>query len=279
MHLSVLVLVSALILTTGCGQHPLGETIAETQSEYSHIRVRAAGSVRTLMFVDDTGTETRQSSLDTAAPGNLQVAYTGYQFASLLVRYPQDRVLMVGLGGGSMVRFFNHHFPEAHVDAVEIDPAVVALAAEHFGTRPGPNTRIFTEDAFAFLRRDHQPYDVIYMDAFLSPAEGTDEVGLPDQGKTRSFLKSLHRHLKPGGAVAFNLIESKSTKADLAAIRDAFPTVYVFDVPKYTNLAVIASLNPRFLSDETLRQTAQKLDRTHPLSFPLTALVPARVNK
>ncbi|CAI5990771.1 unnamed protein product [Closterium sp. NIES-64] len=43
------------------------------------------------------------------------------------------RILCLGLGGGSLPLFLAHALPFAHVDAVEIDPAVIAAATRHMG--------------------------------------------------------------------------------------------------------------------------------------------------
>ncbi|CAI6002873.1 unnamed protein product [Closterium sp. NIES-64] len=43
------------------------------------------------------------------------------------------RILCLGLGGGSLPLFLAHALPSAHVDAVEIDPAVIAAAMRHMG--------------------------------------------------------------------------------------------------------------------------------------------------
>ena len=143
-----------------------GEIIHEVQSAYSHIRVREREKIRSLMFVDgESGLEQRQSAIDMDAPEEMQLGYTRSLFASFLFRHPQERVLIVGLGGGGMVRFLNHHFTETQVDAVEIDPEVVKIAADYFGTREGERTTIHTEDAFVYLKSLHGPYDAIYMEA------------------------------------------------------------------------------------------------------------------
>ncbi|CAI5462911.1 unnamed protein product [Closterium sp. Yama58-4] len=46
---------------------------------------------------------------------------------------PPLRVLCLGLGGGSLPLFLAHELPSAHIDAVEIDPAVIAAARQHMG--------------------------------------------------------------------------------------------------------------------------------------------------
>ena len=48
------------------------------------------------------------------------------------------RVLYMGLGGGSLPNFLSHHFPGMLIDAVELDPVVMAAATECMGL---PNSR------------------------------------------------------------------------------------------------------------------------------------------
>ncbi|MHC5039145.1 MAG: spermidine synthase, partial [Planctomycetota bacterium] len=137
--------------------------VHEVKSDYSHIRIRDKGNYRALLFVRDTGEEVTETAIDRKTPHKLVIPYTQYMFLSYLFRPEHEKVLIVGLGGGGMVHFLNHYFPDLKVDAVEIDPVVVKLADEYFGTRPGPKTRIFTEDAFKYLARAEDKYDVIYM--------------------------------------------------------------------------------------------------------------------
>ncbi len=201
------------------------------------------------------------------------LGYSNVIFGSFLFKNPQKRVLVVGLGGGAMVRFLNHHFPETEVDAVEIDPVVVKLAAELFGTKPGPNTRIFTEDAILYLQRDHGKYDVIYMDAFLEPGEDTDARGIPKKLKTVEFLKGLHRQLNPGGLVAFNIAAHPELERDLESIAEAFPIVYQAVAPQTNNHVVIALKDPVKRGPEELLMAGGALDRSHDTGFSFVELV------
>ncbi len=238
-----------------------GELLHETQSDYSHIRVREKDGVRSLLFVDEDGTEQRQSAVALAAPGKNQLGYTGSLFTSMLYRYPQERVLIVGLGGGGMVRYLNAAFPAMMVEAVEIDPVVVALAAEYFGTVPGPRTRLHTRDAFAFFREETGLYDAIYMDAFLRPAPDSGLEEKTIRLKTVAFLETVRSRLVPGGVVAFNLIESRAETADdLTAIGTVFPATALFNVPGSGNLVVIASYEVPAPDTAELIRRAKKLD-------------------
>ncbi|MHC4600277.1 MAG: spermidine synthase, partial [Planctomycetota bacterium] len=169
-------------------------------------------------------------------------------------------------------RFLNHHFPDLVVDAVEIDPVVVKLADEYFGTRPGPKTRIFTEDAFKYLERVEDRYDVIYMDAFLKPSADTDQTGVPLHLKTIAFFKSLHKNLKEDGLVVFNLNLHPEMSKDIDAIKQAFPQVYVFRVPGRRNRVIVATLGTKRLYPDDLEERAKKLDEEKDWGFYFRAL-------
>jgi spermidine synthase len=175
-----------------------------------------------------------------------------------------------------MVRFLNHFFPQVRVDAVEIDPVIVSIARQYFGTGPGPRTRIFTQDAFEYLRRTSERYDVIYMDAFLKPSEQTDATGAPLRLNTVAFLRSLHQQLRPGGLVVFNINYSREADADIENVRAAFPSVDVFRVPGTGNLVIAASVAERKVSGRELRERAEELDRLRDHGFSFEHLVDSR---
>jgi hypothetical protein len=65
------------------------------------------------------------------SPHVLRFTYLQHMFASYLLQPKQSKVLIVGLGGGSMVHFLQKHDPTVAVDAVEIDPVVVQLYLLH----------------------------------------------------------------------------------------------------------------------------------------------------
>ena len=143
-------------------------------------------------------------------------------------------MLIVGLGGGAMVRFLTHHDPQVQIDAVEIDPAVVRLADQYFDVRSGGNVRVHTADAVAFMESTTDRYDLILMDAFLRPSSDTDATGVPTGLKTLAFLGRLKQALAPGGVVAFNVNEHASMADDIAAVTTAFGRAAVYRCPPST---------------------------------------------
>ena len=253
-----------------------GDIIHEESSDFSTIRIREKGSMRSLLFVDPEGFEQCQSSIDLDHPGELMLGYSKTIFASHLFVHPQERVLVVGLGAGGMVQFMNEAFPETLVEAVEIDPVVVRLAGEYFGTLEDDQLKIHTGDAFEFFGRGEEQtaYDVVYMDAFLRAPESSGLDVKTARLKTVSFLQNIAGRLTDDGAVAFNLIEAEaSTPEDLQSIQEVFPRVYEFSVPGTGNLVVIALKSAEKVSLATLEERAEKLDGEMEVPLSFTELI------
>ncbi len=82
--------------------------------------------------------------------------------------YPESpkRILIVGLGGGSLPTYLGRFMPEPTIDTVEIDPGVIAAAKRYFGIRETARVRYLDGDGRVYLNRNKEPYDLILCDAF-----------------------------------------------------------------------------------------------------------------
>jgi spermidine synthase len=255
----LLLAVAALVVWWMSPARSIGRLEHEEESAFSRIRVRRDGDVRVLTFVRDDGQEVVQSRVSLTAPHTLLSPYARSMFASYLYQPHPRRVLIVGVGGGAMVRFLTHHEPHVRVDAVEIDPVVVRLADEYFGVRSGGNVRVHTADAVRFVESTEDRYDLILMDAFLRPSSDTDTTGVPTRLKTLAFLNNLKRTLAPGGVVAFNINEHASMADDIAAVEAAFGNVAVYRCPPSDNRVAIAVESGR-VPDDNVRARIAGLD-------------------
>jgi spermidine synthase len=244
-----------------------GRIEREVRSKYSRIRVRKDGNVRTLSFVRDSGEEVVESMVDLETPHDLIIDYTRFMFLSYLFRPKQEKVLIVGLGGGSMVHFLKHYDPKVKVDVVEIDPVIVDLADKYFGVRSEGNVEIITKDAFDLLKNTEKQYDVIYMDAFLKPSKDTGPTGIPLRLMTIRFYKEVQKKLTPGGCVVFNLNPHAGVEDDIKIIRAAFPQTYIYHLPNYNGYVVVGSTAEKRVAPATLLTDAAELDRRFRTSY------------
>jgi spermidine synthase len=237
------------------------KVLAEVTSEFSKIRVRQQGTRRTLAFVRARGDEFVQTTLDLTQPDMPAHAYVESQAAPLLVVDDPRRLLVVGLGGGALVRYLHPRLPLARFDAVEIDPEVVRLAAAWFGIVPGPRLDVITDDGVRFIAAGGEPYDVIWLDAYLDPnTPGTDNAGVPEELRGRGFLDKLRARLRPGGVAAFNIHYLSGYRAHVDAIAAVFPRVYVSRARNAHELVVLALADDTALVADAVKARAAALD-------------------
>ncbi len=103
-------------------------------------------------------------------------------------------VLCIGLGVGIVPMEFARQ--GVTVDVVEINPAVVPVAAQFFDLEPDL-LDITLDDGRHFLNRCRKQYDVIVLDAFLGDSS-------PAHLMTREAFASMRRVLRPGGTLVIN---------------------------------------------------------------------------
>jgi spermidine synthase len=123
---------------------------------------------------------------------------------ALLLAPAPRRVLVIGLGGGTLPRALEKLLPEATIDVVEIDPAVRRVAEQYFAFHPSARVRVYEEDGRAFVRRvlrTDSRYQLIMLDAY-------DHQYIPEHMLTREFLAEVRSLLEPGGIVAANTFSS-----------------------------------------------------------------------
>lgn len=142
----------------------------------------------------------RQSCMNLKQPDQLVFQYARMMLGALLLDPEPHDVLIIGLGGGSLPRALASVLPQAQIDLVEIDPAVVRVASDYFSFRPGERLHVYTEDGRAFVRRTArgtQRYDLIMLDAY-------DHQYIPEHMLTAQFLQEVRSLLRPGAVLAAN---------------------------------------------------------------------------
>ncbi len=190
----------ALVIGSSFGAAQAATQILHTEaSEFSPIVVYESRGERCMAFesVDATG---RQTCFDPSNPQHMVFQYTRMVMAALLLQPEPQRILVIGLGGGTLPTAFAELFTEAMVDTVEIDPAVLRVARTWFGFEPGPRQRVHLQDGRAFVEEAvarGEQYDLIVLDAY-------DIEYVPKHLMTQEFLQQVRQLLAPGGVVAAN---------------------------------------------------------------------------
>jgi len=164
------------------------------------------------------GSDTIQSSMRLARPNDLELAYTRSMMAFLLFNDAPQRVLMVGLGGGSLAKFVYHRLPEAASEVLDINPQVVAVARRMFEV-PADDGRFTVRvcDAADFIAREGPAYDTILVDGY----DGESQV---ETLSSRAFYAACRRRLAARGVLVVNLWGSDRAFDDyLERIESTFP--------------------------------------------------------
>lgn len=148
-----------------------------------------------------------------------------------------ERILVIGLGGGNIPMFLRKHYPSAHIDVVDVDPQIIALAKGYFSFREDSSLHVYAQDGRKFIAQVQKPYDLIFLDAFT-------EAGIPGHLATKEFLLALKKALKLSGVIIANIWGTQTInplyKSMLRTYQEVFHEVYKLNVPEAGNKVVIA---------------------------------------
>ena len=178
------------------------------------IDISEEDGVRYLHF----GSEWVQGAMRIRRPYALELAYTREMAAGLILREtPPRKVLLIGLGSGSLAKFFWKQVPKAKITAVEIDPRVVAVAQMHFRLPPEDGRlSIVVGDGADYVQRRSDYWDAILVDGFDHRARA----GVLD---TPPFYAACRAALTHQGLMATNLFgERRGFRASFERILSAF---------------------------------------------------------
>jgi spermidine synthase len=190
-----------------------------------------------------------QSRMRLDDPMALDLQYSQVMMAFTMFLPQPRRTLMIGLGGGSLVRHLLHHFPGVQLTVVEINPAVLEARDTFQIPLDGPSLQTVCGDGATFLRSTPpQSYDLILVDAF-------DETGEPEGLSNTAFYRSCRDALTPEGVLVVNLLDREPRCSTLIGrIWSVFgEPVLPLEVECEGNRVVLAS------SDEVFRHCARNL--------------------
>lgn len=163
------------------------------------IEVVDTDGMRSLHF----GTYPRQSSMLLRRSHTLELSYTQAMMACLLFNPIPSRALVIGLGGGSLVKFLLYYFPLCDVVVVENRRDVIEVAMRYFDVPENhPRLTIYHDDGYEFVSRQHYqagtPYDLLLVDAY-------DHEGMSASVGVQVFFDACAGLLTNEGVLSTNL--------------------------------------------------------------------------
>ncbi|MGE5640884.1 MAG: fused MFS/spermidine synthase [Clostridia bacterium] len=225
----------------------------------SAIAVSDSRGVRTL----HVGGEAIQSSMRIDDPFALALDYTRCMMSFLLFHPQPRRALMIGLGGGSLPKFFYKHLRHTKIRIVELDPRVVAISRSQFAL-PADDARLRVEVGDGAQALAPECCDVLVLDAYH------DEQHVEELASAE-FYDAAFLALEAPGAMVVNFMDDDPLyDRYLRRIEGSFAGSVVALRALYDpNITVIALKGmPARIGWDVLRARAEKLQSRLGLPFP-----------
>lgn len=147
---------------------------------------------------------------------------------------PPSHVLVLGLGGGTVVHLIRHFFPQCQITCVEREALHIQLAKRFFNIPK--DVCVIHGDAYEMLSHTQEQYDWILDDVFQHVSgEPEREVGF------EQLFPLYNRALKKQGVLSMNTIgayQLKQIKQANGHLKSGFQYGYVLRHPLYDNAIV-----------------------------------------
>ena len=215
--------------------------IHQERSLYRNIIVTEDSYRRCLRFTITRRTGQNQSCRFLRNPEHLVFPYAKMTLSSLLVQDNPSRILIVGLGGGTLSSTYNTLFPEAEIIISEIDEAVLKVASEYFDFQETDNIKVDIGDARVYIKRAglrDEKFDLIILDAFNGEY-------IPEHLITREFLEEVKILLTGDGMVVANTFSnSRLYDAESVTYSNVFGEIISLRRNGTGNRIIVASNQP-----------------------------------
>ena len=243
------------------------DVVFDEYSPYHHVRVEDQRGLRTLLF--NTAQESRMSLAD---PLKGHFEYTEYFHMPLIWKPDARRVLLLGLGGGSIQRSFLHYYTNMMIETVELDPLVVKVASNYFGVKESPRHKIHLDDGRVFVHRSRATYDLMILDAYTTTRYGSS---IPPQLTTKEFFTLASERLGTNGVLAYNVIgQMQGLGQNLMGsiyrtMKKVFPHVYLFPSSSTWNVVLVATKSKESYDSFRVQQIGTQLVLARRVTFPM----------
>jgi spermidine synthase len=209
------------------------------------------------------GGEAIQSAMRLEDPWALELDYTRCMMAFLLFLPQPRRALMIGLGGGSLAKFFHQRLPALATHVVESDERVIAAARALFHV-PADDARLRIEHGDGVQALAPECCDLLVVDGF-------DDEATPAAFVAQAFFDAAWCALEEPGALVMNFMDDdRNFDRHLQRFERAFGGA-VLAMPSLSdpNIIVIGLKGaPARVGWQALRARAEVLERGYGLPFP-----------
>jgi predicted membrane-bound spermidine synthase len=278
---AALVIIALISPTAGRTDNPVDESIrtgmlergdgrlAHIETQYNDVFITKRGHQLVMSF-QVQGWDYTESVSNLLDPDDLPLRYAQVMTIATVYAEAPRKILMLGLGGGSISTYLGRFMPEAAITTVEIDPGVISAAKSYFGLRETERMRYRAGDGRVFLIRSNELYDLILLDAYRGGY-------VPFHLLTREFYTLVKQRLAPGGAAAFNVHDgSKLYASTVKTLGEVFAAVDLFPTGRGEVIAVATAAS---IDTQALEHRAVELQKRYGFRFPLPKILRGRMDK
>ena len=178
-----------------------------------------------------------QSEMRIDDPYALVNEYTRKMMGFLAFQPNPKQILIIGLGGGSLVKYCHRHLPKTRITAVEIDPDVLALRSQFLVPPDDDRLTVIQADGADHVARmadRSERINALLVDAY-------DHTGIAHSVVERSFVQNAKQILGTNGVFVMNLVaESADVKRHIETVRQVFGDTVVVAMQRGGNLVIFA---------------------------------------
>ena len=167
------------------------------------------------------------------------------------------RILLMGVGGGTVIKLLHRYLQPVDITGVEINPVHLQVARKFFKVNQN-EADLICADAIQWIKQYKGPkFDVIIDDMFGHAGGDINRAVVLD----KSWFNILNRNLNPDGVVVINTTE-RNTLRDSAFFHDShtrkqFNSMYTLRHPRYDN--IVGAFFKQTVSKQNLNKTLMML--------------------
>lgn len=172
---------------------------------------------------------------------HLNSSYVNYSYGSLhtvfekafektqINNYSFRNILVLGMGAGSVISLLRNKYRiEAPITAIEKDGVVIDLAKKYFNINNFQNLNIVHDDAFQFVAKSQNKYDLIIIDLSI-------ESIVPEKFASLEFLANLQKISAESSCFFYNKMtdEQKNQNEAIQLLSDFqqfFPGTHIIKI-------------------------------------------------
>ncbi len=234
---ALFIFASVVFLQDSQAQRGIRE-IHQERSLYRNIIVTEDSSRRCLRFTITRRTGQNQSCRFLENPQALVFPYAKMTLSSLLVQDNPQRILIIGLGGGTLPEAYHRLFPEAEIIISEIDEAVLNVAEDFFDFEQTDKIKVDIGDGRVYVKRAalrNEVFDLVIIDAFNGEY-------IPEHLMTEEFLEEIKQLLPEDGMLVSNTFStSRLYDAESQTYQNVFGEIINLRMNNTGNRIIIAS--------------------------------------